>query len=461
MKHRIVWAVCCTAVLFVWHASHRAEAENWPGWRGPTGDGQSGETDLPLKWDGEQVNLRWKTAIPGEGHSSPIIWEDRVFLTTCDLQTQARQLLCLDQQTGQIRWQTTVFKSPLETRHRFNSFASGTPATDGERVYVAFLKVDGSTIDAPNVGAPRPVTPGEIVVAAYDFNGRAVWKAVIGEFVSAHGFCSCPVIYKDQIIINGDHDGDSYLAAMDKQTGQLLWKRSREHQTRSYVTPLIREIAGRPQMVLSGSQHVASYNPETGERLWWVDGPTEQFVSSMVFDGEKFYLTAGYPTYHVMAIDPRGAGNVTQTHVVWHKTNAKCYVPSPVVVDGYLFVADDHGIANCFDTRTGERLWRERLGRHFSTSLVSADGLVYFLDDDGRTSIIRPGPEPDVLATNGIGEECRASPAIAQGCLYFRGTQHLFCIGRPVSQELSISATQSIENSVNSTPSQPIVQEGK
>ncbi len=406
-----------------------ADAENWPGWRGPTGDGISSEAGIPTEWDGDGKNLLWKVDVPGDGYSSPIVWEDRIFLTSCLKETQERVLFCLDRKNGKILWKTTVVKSPLETLHKFNSHSSGTPATDGKYIYVAFLEVDGKTVDAKNVGKPRPVTPGEIVVAAYDFQGRAMWKAKPGSFVSVHGFCSCPVIYKDKLIVNGDHDGKSYIVALDKKTGATSWKVSREQETRSYVTPIIREIDGRTQMVLSGSHHVASYDPETGQQHWKIDGPTEQFVASMVYDGKKFYLTAGFPTYHVMAIDPTGLGNVTDSHIVWHETNAKCYVPSPVVVGNYLFVADDHGIANCFDTKTGERLWRDRFGRHFSTSLVAADGLVYFLDDDGRTTVVKPGKEPNILSVNGVGEECRASPAIADGRIYIRGLKHLYCIG--------------------------------
>lgn len=404
-------------------------SENWPGWRGPTGDGISNETSVPVEWDGTSKNLLWKVEVPGTGYSSPIVWEDRIFVTTCLPETEERVLLCLNRDKGKILWRKTVLKSPLETLHKFNSHSSGTPATDGSLVYVAFLSIDGSTIDAKNVGRARPVTPGEIIIVAYDFEGNIAWKKSCGEFVSVHGFCSCPVIYQDRLLINGDHDGESYVAALDKKSGDILWKIPREHKTRSYVTPLVREIDGQPQMVLSGSQHVASYDPADGRLLWNIQGPTEQFVASMVYDGAKFYLSAGYPTYHVMAIDPTGQGDVTETNVVWHETNAKCYVPSPVVVDGYLFVADDHGIANCFDAEDGKRLWRARLGRHFSTSLVAVNGLVFFLDDDGKTTIIRPGTEQQVVAINEIGEECRASPAIANGRLYLRGVKHLYCIG--------------------------------
>lgn len=406
------------------------QAENWPGWRGPTGDGISRDTTIPLKWSGAGENLHWKVEIPGEGYSSPVVWGDRIFLTTCLLETLERQLICLNQQDGAILWTKTVLTAPLESRHKFNSYSSGTPVTDGERVYVAFLEVDGSTVEATNVGTPRPVTPGKIVVVAYDFAGEELWRTSPGSFVSVHGFCSCPVLHNGKLIINGDHDGDSYLAALDAATGVLVWKVPRSHRTRSYVTPLIREIDGQTQLVMSGSQYVTGYNPDTGEELWRIEGPTEQFVASMVYDGSRFFLTAGYPTYHVMAIDPTGKGNVTDSHVVWHETTAKCYVPSPVVVGKYLFVADDHGIGNCFDAETGERLWRARFGRHFSTSLVAVGGLVYFLDDDGKTTIIEPAAdEARIVAVNELGEECRASPAIADGRLYLRGLKHLYCIG--------------------------------
>ncbi|REJ76769.1 MAG: serine/threonine protein kinase, partial [Planctomycetota bacterium] len=413
-----------------------SHAENWPGWRGPRGDGTSLEGNPPLHWDAASgENIVWKAAIPGDGHSSPVIWNDRVFLVTCLPESEERVLLCLDSATGEMIWRETVLTCPLETLHHLNSRASGTPVTDGKTVYVAFLEVDGSTVPAPNVGSPREITPGRIVVAAYDFDGNRRWLVRIGDFVSAHGFCSCPVIFEDLLIINGDHDGDSYIAALDRETGEIVWKHPRANGIRSYVTPIIREIDGRTQMVLSGSEHVTSLDPRTGSTLWTIDGPTEQFVASMVFDGERFFMACGFPDYHVMAIDPTGAGDVTTTHVAWHSTEARCYVPSPVLAAGCLLVANDDGIAHCYDAATGEHLWRERMGRHYSASLISAAGLAYLTDDDGVTKIIRPGPEPEVLAENNVGEFCCASPAIAGGRLFIRTERHLFCIAEANSGE--------------------------
>lgn len=397
-------------------------AENWPGWRGPRGDGTSQEQDVPTRWDGETgANITWKTALPGWGHSSPIVWDDRIFLTASVDQTKARQLLCVDRQHGRIVWQQDVLRAPLEKRHTLNSYASGTPATDGARVYVTFLE--------PDTESRTQVTPGNLVVAAYDLDGRPQWTVRPGRFASVHGFCSSPVLFEDLVIVNGDHDGDAYIVALERQTGAVRWKIDRENRTRSYVTPLIRDIGGRTQMVLSGSVSVVSLDPRTGTRHWIIDGPTEQFVASLVYDGQFLYMTAGFPEYHILAIRPDGHGNVTDTHIVWRTTKGCAYVPSPIVAGPYFLVAADTGIASCFAARSGQRLWMERLGKHYSASLVSAGGLVYFLADDGLMKVVRPGPALDVVAENPLGENCYASPAISRGQLFLRSEKHLYCIG--------------------------------
>lgn len=417
-------------VMMILLSGATAQAENWPGWRGPRGDGTSLEENVPTHWDAKTgKNIVWSVDVPGEGHASPIVWNDTIFQTTCLTETQERVLLCLDRKTGQTRWRRTVVKSPMETKHKLNSYASGTPVTDGKLVYVAFLETDGSTVPARNVSRVRQITSGKITIAAYDFDGNQKWIVRAGAFASAHGFCSCPVLFEDLVIINGDHDGDSYIVALKKATGEQVWIVPRKHKTRSYVTPLIREIDGRAQMVFSGSRHIISLDPRTGSRHWTIDGPTEQFVASMVSDGNHFYMVAGFPTYHVMAIRPDGRDDVTKTHVAWHKKTAKCYVPSPVVVGDYLLVADDRGTANCFATANGKRLWQGRLGRHFSASLVTAGGLAYFLADDGVMKVIRPGSELNIVAENDLGEVCQASPALSQGKIYLRSEKHLFCIG--------------------------------
>ena len=403
-------------------------AENWPGWRGPSGDGVSAGEGIPTKWSSTE-NIAWKIAVPGEGHSSPIVWGDKVFLTSSLTEKNKRILLCINRLSGQTVWQRDVVQSPPETIHRLNSRASGTPATDGKQVYVTFMRAEGDEVIAPNVGSERLITPGKIIVAAYDLDGNEKWKTNVGDFVSAHGFNTCPVLFEDLLILNGDHDGDAYLVALDRQSGRQRWRTRRENKTRSYVTPIIREIDGITQMILSGSLCIASYDPRNGKRHWIVDGPTEQFVASMVYDGKYVFATGGYPERHTLAIRPGGKGNVTDTHIAWRTTRGAAYVPSPIISGRYLLMVADSGIASCFEARTGKRHWMERLPGGHSPSPVSADGLVYFVSDRGVTTIIRPSETFAVIAKNELGEPVSASPAISQGQIFLRTHQHLYCIG--------------------------------
>ena len=385
-------------------------AENWPQWRGPRLDGSSPDRMLPVKWSATE-NIGWRTQLPGEGHASPIVWGDRVFTAAAD--GDARLLLCLDRKTGAILWQTTVVQCAAERIHKLNSRASSTPATDGERVFTAFLDNQ------------------EVVVAAHDFAGRQLWLKRPGTFASVHGFCSTPILHRDKVIVNCDHDGDGYVVAFARADGRELWRIARPNRTRSYCAPLIVEAAGRVQMVLSGTKCVASYDPDTGALLWIIDGPTEQFVASPVFNARAnlFFVTGGYPDHHILAIRPDGSGNVTRTHIAWRTNRGVAYVPSPISEGDYFLVTSDSGVAFCFEAATGNVLWQERLGEQHA-SLVSANGLVYFLNDRGQMNVIRPGPKFDLAARNEIGERCFASPALSDGQIFLRTEKALVCIGQ-------------------------------
>ncbi len=406
-------------------------AQNWPGWRGPTGDGISAEKELPTSWSPTE-NIGWKSPIAGDGHSSPIIWENRVFLTTSLTEKNERRLLCLNRLDGKMLWDRVVLNTRPESIHRLNSRASSTPTTDGKHVYVTFLLAKGEEIIAPNVGSERMITPGRIIVAAYDFEGNEQWKTDVGAFVSAHGFNTCPVLFEDLVIINGDHDGDAYLVALDAKTGKERWRTMRENKTRSYVTPIIREIGNRTQMILSGSLCVASYDPSTGKRHWILDGPTEQFVASMVYNGEHVFVTGGYPQKHILAIDPNGTGNVTDTHITWRTNRGAAYVPSPIVSGNHLLVVADSGVAICFDAKNGDRHWRERLDGGHSPSPVLANGIVYCVSDQGVATVFRLGDTFELIAKNDLAESVSSSPAISQGQLFIRTHQALYCIGKSV-----------------------------
>lgn len=388
-----------------------AQAENWPGWRGPRGDGTSHETGLAIDWSPSE-NIAWKVETPGRGHASPVIWGDHIFLAAANEEREERILCALDRRDGALLWTKTVLKSPLEDKHPLNSYASSTPATDGQQVYVAFLDRD------------------QMTVAAYDYAGQQRWLVRPGAFASKHGFCSCPVLYENLVIVNGDHDGEAYLVALDRNDGRTVWKRQRENKVRSYVTPIIRTFDGRTQLILSGSKSVASYDPATGEQYWVIDGPTEQFVASIVDAHGLLFMTCGFPDKHMLAIRPTGQGNVTKTHIAWRETKGASYVPSPIAVGDYFLVVADNGIASCFEAESGKRVWMERIGNRFSGSPIAAAGLAYFTSDDGVTKVIRPGPWFEVVAENQLGENSYASPAISQGMLYFRGEKHLFAIGK-------------------------------
>jgi outer membrane protein assembly factor BamB len=399
-----------SVAVVVFALANSSNAEEWPGWRGPRGDGTSQETTIPIRWS-KTENIRWKAPIPGKGHSSPVVWGDRVFVTTCLEEEEKRLLLCLSRIDGRLLWERVVLKSALEDKHNLNSFASATPVTDGRHVWVAFLQY--------------PV----MQVACYDFDGNLVWRLSPGEFHSKHGFCSSPVLYKDMVILNGDQDAEAWIVALDKSTGAERWRTDRPNRTRSYCVPLIVKAAGKMQLVMSGNKCVASYDPDTGKQIWIIDGPTEQFVSSLVYAEDILFLTAGFPTYHLMGIHPDGQGNVTHTHVLWHDKRAADYVPSPIAHGSYFFWVNDNGVAGCIAAKTGERQWTQRLGRHHSSSPVSAGGYLYFPDDDGVTWVLKAGPKFEVVSKNPLGDECYASPAIAHGQIFMRTLHNLYCIG--------------------------------
>lgn len=391
-------------------------AENWPGWRGPRGDGTSQEKNVPVHWS-ETKNITWKVKVPGIGHSSPVVYGDRIFVTSCLKKEQQRVLMCFDRKNGDMLWKQVVVKASLEKKHRLNSFASSTPVTDGERVYVTFLDEK------------------DVRVVSYDMSGKKVWDISPGQFFSRHGFCSSPILYKDKIIVNCDQDARgkyrAYIVALDRKTGKEIYRIDRPNRIRSYCAPLITKAAGKTQMVLTGCKCVTSYDPEDGKLLWIIDGPTEQYVASPVYTQGIFFITTGFPEFHNMAIKPDGSGNVTDSHVLWHEhvdSFRASYVPSPIAVGEYFFLVSDKGFAHCFEAKTGKRLWMKKLGSHHSASPVTANGLLYFTDDEGITYVLKAGPKYEEVTRNALEDSCYASPAISEGRMYIRSTNYLWCI---------------------------------
>ncbi len=403
--------ILCTTLLLA--SVSVIQAENWPRWRGPNGDGTSSETNISTQWD-SITNVLWKSEVPGVGHGSPVVWEDRLFLISAQPQTMEKLLLCYDCKNGNLLWKVTVLKTPFENKHTDNSFASGTPATDGEYIYISFL--DGN----------------DAVVAAYDFTGKQIWNKRPGTFSSPHGYSCSPTLYEDKVIVNCDSKGEDFIAALSKTDGQTIWKVHHEKPALSYSTPIFREIGGRIQMIFCGNQQVAAYNPDDGSRYWFVNGPSEDFSSSPVYSEKTglVLISSSWPQRHLLAIKPDGQGDVSNSHIVWRSTEGAYYVPSPIVAGDYLLTTMTNGQVHCIEAATGKILWKENLGKQYS-SAVSANGLVYMPNDEGTITIIKPGPKYESVAKNSIGETMFASPAISNRKIYLRGVKHIFCIGKP------------------------------
>jgi len=395
-------------------AQFPASGENWPGWRGPRGDGTSLETDVPAKWSGTD-NVAWKTPIPGSGHSSPIVWGDRVFLTTGIVTTQSRVLLSIDRKTGKILWQKTVINAPLENKHAENAYASSTPVTDGEQVYVTFL--DGK----------------DVVVAAYDFVGEQKWISRPGKFDSNWGFCHSPVLLDDKVLIACCGKTSGVIAALSRTEGKKIWCVEPKNPVQSFSAPLIGEMSGRVQMIVPGNAAISSYDPKDGKGLWTMDGPSKEFVVTPVFNAKAGLILAAssWPARFLVAIEPDGHGNVTASKVAWKTKDGAPYVSSPIAVGDYFLSSSFDGKKSlcCLDAATGRLLWKhEDVGMHHA-SPVAANGLVIFLNDDGVAHVVKAGPTFELLARNELGEKTYASPAISGGQIFLRSFDNLFCIG--------------------------------
>lgn len=410
-----------------------AFGEDWPQWRGPRLDGTSLDKGFPSKLD--NGTLLWKTELPGEGHASPIVWKDKVFTVASVAESEERVLLCLDRSTGSLLWKSVVLRAPLENIHRLNSRASSTPATDGERIYTAFLD-NSETKETHQANDGREIPKGEVakgtaVVSATDLSGKLVWQVRPGLFSSKHGFSSSPILFKDKVIVNCDHDGNGFIVALDRHTGNELWRINRPNNTRSYCVPIIRELAGRTQMVLSGSKCVASYDPHDGKLIWMLEGPTEQFVASLVHSEQTgwLYMTGGFPDHHLLAIRPDASGKIGDAQIPWRTNKGVAYVPSPIIEGKHLLIVSDSGIGHCFDAKTGDILWEERLREHHA-SLVSAEGLVYFVNDFGTVRAVKPGTKYDCVAESEVGEKVFASPAFSEGQIFIRGNKSMLCFGQ-------------------------------
>ncbi len=398
-----------------------ADAENWPQFRGPTAQGISTDPAPPLNWSADK-NVAWKTSIPGESWSSPIVWGDRVFVTTATDGGESCRVLSLDRQSGTIVWDREVFKQVPRRKEGRNTYATPTPATDGERVYACFG--DGS-------------------FAALNFAGELVWTNRDHPFYGQHGLGTALLLHDGVLVMarDGSSDGEdkglgwqrpwdqSYVLALAASTGRQLWKTGRGLSRISHGTPVIWANGPRTVVVSEAGDVLQGFNLKTGERLWSSEVIGEGKVPSTVIgDGLAFTAGGWGGKESIKAFKLGGSGDLKEANLVWEQKKGMPKVPSMVYASPHLFAITDGGIATCMKGDTGELVWQERVGGNFSASPVIAAGRIYFLGDNGETTVIAAGSEFKVLAKNPLGEKVQASPAVSQGQIFIRTEHHLFCI---------------------------------
>jgi outer membrane protein assembly factor BamB len=417
---------------------------NWAQWRGPGSQGVSTDTNLPFEWS-ETKNVLWKTAIPGLGFSSPIIWGKKVFLTTAieggpapsdhhvtrhmigdkefkhpdwtgSDKLHTFKVFCLDRDNGKVLWERTSYEGPVfDHRHRRGTYAAPTPVTDGTHVYVYF---------------------GSEGFYCYDFNGKLVWKKDLGGIgTMGMGVGTSPVLYENLVILLCDQEFDgtlSFMTALDRKTGKEVWRVRRPVQT-SWATPVIARTAERAELVTSGNEFLISYDPATGRELWRATGLKSHAIATPVVGHGLVILSSGFPSKTVVAIRLGGSGNLDGTdRIVWRYNKGTAYVPSPILYGDYVYLMSDAGILTCLNARTGEVVYEGGrvpiATKFYGASPVAFDDKILITSDDGDTFVIKAGPRHEVLGTNSIGEPSRTSIAIADKKLFLRGEKHLFCI---------------------------------
>ncbi len=386
-------------------------AGDWPGWRGPTADGQAAAGQKPpLEWS-ESAGIRWKTPLRGRGHSSPTVVGNRIYLTTATADEQA--VLCLDRATGLILWDAVVHRGQVDAgNHRLSNPAAGSVAWDGERLFVNFPNAKG------------------IHTSALSPEGKLLWQTRIADFVMHQGFGSSPVVFGSTLLVSADHRGGGKVLALDRGTGRVIWSQDRP-KIANYTSPAVLQAAGRTQVVLGGCNLVSAFDPQTGRKLWEIEGATEECVTTAVTDGRRVFVSGGYPRNNVTAVEADGSGRIA-----W-QNSTRVYVPSMLVSAGHVYAVLDAGQVVCWRSDTGVELWREKVDRDFYGSPVMLENRIYVTNLRGVTFVVEVSPGgAKVLAQNKLGDEALASPAIAGGRIYLRSAKttperqdFLWCIG--------------------------------
>jgi outer membrane protein assembly factor BamB len=386
---------------------------DWPWWRGPSRNGVASSQQTPPETWSETENILWKTPIPGRGYGSPIVFGEYVVLETCEESTGAQSVLAVDRKTGKPLWDRTVHPKGGMRKNEKSTGASGTPAWDGERIFVNFAN------------------SGSVYVTCLDLAGSPLWQKEISKYVEHQGYGSSPAIYQSLVIVNTDNKGGGAIVALDRKSGQEVWRRERPVMP-NYPSPTILSIAGNDQLLMTGCELVSSFEPLTGRTLWETKGATTECVTTTVTDGLRIFTSGGYPKNHISAVRADGSNKMD-----WENKD-RVYVPSLLCKDGYLFGVLDAGVAACWKSDTGEEKWKGRLGGTFSSSLVLVGDKIYATNEAGMTFLFRANPDRfELLGSNQLGTEVLATPVIVGGHIYYRASlpdagrrqEYLFCIG--------------------------------
>ncbi|MBX9789374.1 MAG: PQQ-binding-like beta-propeller repeat protein [Pirellulales bacterium] len=408
-----------------WPAPAPAETD-WPWWRGVHANNIVGPGSPPTIWSASE-NVIWRVAVPGRGHASPTVWGDRIFIATADDSQQTQSLLCFDRETGQQRWEKLIRRGGFQESHQKNSHASPTPACDGRHVYTVFAAA------------------GSIWVTATDFDGRQLWQTEAGPFIGKFGYGSAPAIHESLVIVAGDNRGSklgrfletSFLAALDRATGQIVWRIKRPNEN-SCGTPIVATVAGKPQLLLSGNRQVCGYNPLDGSLLWRCGWTVDRSAGTVAFGPRLVYASGTTRSKELVAIAADGHGDISSTGVVWRTTKGAADVPTPLLYDDLLYVIDDLGVATCYDALSGKTVWAKRLGGNFSSSPMLAGGHIYVANEDGVTFVFKPGRAYEAVAQNDLGEAMFATPAFCGDRVYARTLHHLWCLGTAAPQAAAL-----------------------
>ncbi len=392
--------------------SHSALAADWPQFRGPLGNGISSEKNLPIQWS-ETKNIAWKQEIAGKGWSSPSLVQGRLYLTTAVVASDklSQRAICLNAKDGKLVWDTEIFSSDAAAApkiHGKNSHASPTAIVESGKVFVHF---------------------GHQGTACLDLDGKILWKTQELAYPPVHGNGGSPVLVEGLLIFSCDGGSSPFIAALDSASGNVRWKFARESDSVkrfAFATCEVITVGGKKQVISPGAGVVNALDPASGTEIWRVTYDGYSVIPRPVFGHGLIFMSTGYDSPSILAIRPDGHGDVTDTHVEWTLKKGAPHTPSPLLVGNELYLVSDGGIASCVDAKTGEEHWSERIGTKYSASPVYADGRIYFQDELGKGTVLRPGKKFQKLGENGFGEATLASYCVGDGAIFLRTEKHLY-----------------------------------